>query len=63
MHKSIEEYKAIHRDPNLQHINLSWDIPQDELDNPEQIKGIDLLLPSGLAANFIRLDSWRKVIP
>ena len=35
-------------------------IRKGRLDDPEQINGIRVFLPSGFCAPFIRLDAWEK---
>lgn len=45
----------------LVRLEYSYELPKALLDNPEEIQALKIVLPSGLAARFIRTHEWKSI--
>jgi len=45
----------------LVRLEYSYELPKALLENPEEIQALKIVLPSGLAARFIRTHEWKSI--
>ena len=64
MQKPVLEHSASEaRQEEMTRIPFVYEVDAKALDDPDLIKGVAIVLPSGLRARFIRSGGWVSVNP